>query len=334
MSTALLLLLSAGLIASGVTLVWRDVHMRRRVEENVSGDSGGSAGLGATAQETTPAIAAEQPPTLARRLVEITRRHRQDVAGEGAKKSPPAPPEWVALQPEISSAVEQVNAVLTPAGVAIDMSGDPSWGPDQGYGSDRHILAGGQSLARLRLECMQDGRFKASVTAHDQSLATEIEADGATPVAEATIARVSELVSKCMKPVASYAMRAKAGLDQQAAQALESLVMGALRAGSGALSLAGARLVVLAAPAWDAHLRLHRMPVSVQVYGADVARMHVDRREDEIEVAVGLPDRRLMSLGRRERVPLQGLTTHTLAEAIASCAWPAIEHRRQTTRQF
>jgi hypothetical protein len=238
------------------------------------------------------------------------------------------------LQPVIGSAVEQVNAVLAPAGVAIDTSGEPSWGPDQGYGSDRHILAGGQSLAWLRLECMQGGRLKASVTAHDQSLATEIEADGAVPVAEATIARLSELLSKCMKPVASYAMRAKAGLDQQAAHALESLVMGALRAGSGALSLAGARLVVLAPPAWDAHLRLHRMPVSVQVYGADVARMHIDRREDEIEVAVGLPDRRLVNLGRRERVPLQGLTTHTLAEAIASCAWPAIEHRRQTTRQF
>ena len=332
MSTALWLALSAGLIASGVTLVWRDVYARRR-SESLPDNGGASAPTAATPQEKAPATAAQQP-SLAGKLMAITRRNAQESAGERAKSSTEPPEQWAALQPVISSAVEQVNAVLAPAGVAIDTPGEPSWGPGHGYGSDRGILAAGQSVGRLRLEYTADGRLRAVVGAQDQSLATEIDADASAPIAEATIPRVSELLSKCMKPAASYAMRAKAGLDQQAAQSLESLVMGALKAGSGALSLAGARLVPLAAAAWDAHLRLHRMPVSVQVYGADIARMHIDRREDEIEVAVGLPDRRLVSLGRRERVPLQGLTTHTLAEAIASCAWPAIEHRRQTTRQF
>ena len=63
--------------------------------------------------------------------------------------------------------------------------------------------------------------------------------------------------------------------------------------------------------------------------GTDAARLHIERVAEEIEVAVGLADARLTALGRRERLPVVGLTTHALAELIASCAWPAIAHFRE-----
>jgi hypothetical protein len=42
-----------------------------------------------------------------------------------------------------------------------------------------------------------------------------------------------------------------------------------------------------------------------------------------------VPDARLADLARRQRIPVKVLTTHALAELIASCAWPAIAHFRE-----
>jgi hypothetical protein len=39
---------------------------------------------------------------------------------------------------------------------------------------------------------------------------------------------------------------------------------------------------------------------------------------------VGVRDAHMIDLGRRRRIPIDGMTTHALAEIIASCAWPAI----------
>ena len=56
--------------------------------------------------------------------------------------------------------------------------------------------------------------------------------------------------------------------------------------------------------------------------------MHIERIGEEIEVAVGLPDAQLAALGRRQRIPVSGVTTHAFAELVASCTWPAIAHYR------
>ena len=40
--------------------------------------------------------------------------------------------------------------------------------------------------------------------------------------------------------------------------------------------------------------------------------------------AVGVRDAQMIGLGRRRRIPIEGMTIHSLAELIAGCAWPAI----------
>jgi hypothetical protein len=60
--------------------------------------------------------------------------------------------------------------------------------------------------------------------------------------------------------------------------------------------------------------------------------MHIDRLAQEMEVAVGVPDTALAHLARRRRIAVEGMTTHLLAELIASCAWPSIEHQRGMRR--
>ena len=82
-------------------------------------------------------------------------------------------------------------------------------------------------------------------------------------------------------------------------------------------------------PRGRADLRRHRMTLSVEVNGDDVARMHIERLPHEMEVAVGVREPQLIELGRRRRIPVDGMTIHALAELIASCAWPAIARFRE-----
>ena len=75
--------------------------------------------------------------------------------------------------------------------------------------------------------------------------------------------------------------------------------------------------------------RRHRLTIAIEVFNAEVARMLIERAGEEMEIAVGLPDASLAHLGRRQRIPVSGLTTHGLAELIASCTWPTVAHFRE-----
>jgi hypothetical protein len=242
--------------------------------------------------------------------------------------------QWAGLQPAIGEAVEQVNAILAGAGVAVGPPLEPSFSASRAFGSDRQILIGGESVGALRLECTPEGRLRAAAMAQAGELA-EINAEASAPASGLTVGRASDLLSECLKPTAAYAT-GRGGAAQMASErawkAVDARVIGALKAGNGALAQAGARLLPLSAPAWDPQLEHHRMTVAVEVFGEDVARMHIDRLGEEMEVAVGVPDVHLAHLARRRRIAVEGMTTHTLAELIASCAWPSIERHREMRR--
>ena len=112
---------------------------------------------------------------------------------------------------------------------------------------------------------------------------------------------------------------------------MDALVAAALKATNGALARPEPASILLAPPAaWEGELRRHRMTLSVEVNGDDVARMHIERHPHEMEVAVGVREPNLAEAGRRRRVPIEGMTVHVLAELMASCAWPAIASSKDT----
>jgi hypothetical protein len=220
--------------------------------------------------------------------------------------------------------------------VAVGTPGEPSLNIDKAYGAHRRVLVAGESVAWLRLQCTVDGFLHGVVKAHKDGVAA-INTESRAPALGMTVAGASDLLSECLKPAAAYAMHATDGdgekmASEQAWHAVDAVVIGALKAGNGAMAPAGVRLMPLTTPAWDPELRHHRMTVAVEVFGDDVARMHIDRLAQEIEVAVGVPEAHLADLGRRQRIAVQGMTTHALAELIASCAWPAIARHRETRR--
>jgi hypothetical protein len=320
MTNALLLVLSAGLIAAGIALILRDVQRKGREAFLVRADRGRA---GPDAEVTVAHLVSDPAPARG-----------AAVPVAASDRAPEAALQWAALEPVIAAAVDQVNAVLLGAGVAIGAPGEATRSMmNRGFGSYRRILIGGESIAWLRLELGADGRLQASVKAHKDDLAV-VNASSFAIAHGLDVVHASDLLSECLKPAASFAMRAANGASTEqwasetAWKEIDATVVAALRAANGALAQAGARLVPLTLPIWAEDVRRHRMTVTVEVMGADVARMHIERTGEEIEVAVGLPDARLAELGRRERTRLRGLTTHALAELIAGCAWPAIAHFR------
>jgi hypothetical protein len=328
-TTALLLLLSAALIVAGVALVWSDVYRKGREAFLVRADPTGAhpqaeVTLAPPAPEPELAFPDDSPPA------EVG--HPPETAAQWAAGTPA---QWAALQPAITAAIEQVNAVLTGAGVAVGAAGKPSWSMlGRGYGVYHRLLVGGESLAWLRLELATSGQLQASVKAHKDDFAA-INATSAVPAHGLDIARASDLLSECLKPAASFAVRAANGVDTEqwtsetAWKAIDPVVTAALQAANGALAQAGARFIPLGAPTWLADLRRHGLGIAVEVSNTEVARMRIERIAEEIEVAVAMPEPRLADLGRRQRIPVRGLTTHALAELIAACTWPAIAHFRE-----
>jgi hypothetical protein len=326
MSTTLLLLLSGALISAGLGIIWRDIRKRRRDTFVVQRDA---------------QTLSEHDPDL--EITAVARPAGSARADAGARAVPlpdgtssaDAAARWVALQPILREAVEQVGAVLAGAGVSLGAPGEASWSVNRGYGAYRRVLVGGESLAWLRLELDANGQLHASVKAHKEDLAA-INANASVAARGLSTARASDLLSECLKPAASFAVRAASGgnteqwASEAAWKAIDPLVASALLAANGALAQAGSHFAMVSLPTWTPDVRRHRMTVAVEVFDREVARMLVERIGEEIEIAVGVADARLADLARRQRLAVKGMTTHALAELIASSAWPVIAHFRET----
>ena len=97
--------------------------------------------------------------------------------------------------------------MLAPVRLSVGASGEPSWSyKNRGYGAYRRLLLDGESIAWLRLELSPDGRLHASVKAHKDDRA-EINAAADVAAEGLNAARVSDLLSQCLKPAASFAAR-------------------------------------------------------------------------------------------------------------------------------
>jgi hypothetical protein len=354
MTTALILIASGILIGAGIGVIWRDVKRTRRrafvLQREAQGTTEPEVEIVISRNETeTP-----RPQATARKLLDrlAANGHAKDKDAEEPTKNksdttePSAPDaglplerQWLVLTPILDTAIGKVNAVLAPVKLAIAPSGEPSWSyKNAGYGAHRRLMLGEESIGWLRLELTSDGRFTAVLKAHKDDIA-EINGSAETATASLNAAHMGDILSRCLEPAARYAAQAAGGtidekqLSETAWKAVEPLVIAALKATNGALLQAGGRLVPVTTPTWQDELKRHRMTLAVEVESSDVGRMHIERVAHEVEVAVGVADQRLIELGRRRRIAIEGMTIHALAELIASCAWPTIARSRETRRQ-
>jgi hypothetical protein len=348
MTTGIMLVLSGILIGAGFALVWRDIRRNRRQAFLSYHDSHSVAEADVEITVARPEKMAA-PKIRAKALTSALgaswlfgRKGGDQTAeqsGEHKEKAQQAVvAEWDGLQPVIEAGIAKINSVLGEAGITIGLPGETAWSyKNHGYGVYRRILIADESTAWLRLELAPDEILHARVKAHKDEH-SEINHAGETAAKALDAARVSDLLADCLKPLAAYLAKTQGvAVPAQEANAkgweeIDTIASAALTATNGALSQAGARLVPLDAPTWHAEAKGHRMPLAIEVYGKNVARMHIDYRGDELEVSVGVPDALFVNLARRRRIPTAGLSIHALAELIADCAWPVIARSREGRR--
>ncbi len=347
MTTTLMLIASGILIGAGITVFWRDIQRSRRKAFVVPRDA--ATGTDAEAEITIAraddeteqrkaarvkgsALSASAPDAEAeadRTAEEAARRARERQRQAAIEER------WATLQPALAAGIANVNAVLSPAQLAVGPPGEAAWSyKNEGFGHYRRLLLGDVSVAWLRVELCDDGRLHARVKAHKDNL-QNINAAADAPVAGLSPVGVADLLSICLKPAAAIAAHGALMPDAQYAASertwneVDGIVSAALKATNGAFLQAGAWIVPRGPPVWEEDVRRHRLTLAVMVYEADVARMHIERVGHEMEVAVGVRDASLIELGRRRRMAIAGMSVHSLAELIASCAWPVVGRYRE-----
>jgi hypothetical protein len=325
MTSALLLILSGVLIGAGLSMVLRDTRRLRRGAFALAREAT-APGMERSGERSTASATghAQQP------LPAIPDPTKGGNAEESAGR-PSLAEQWALLEPSLDAGVTRANALLAPEQVVLGASSAADWSYRQrGYGAYRRLLLGRDSIAWLRLELTAEKRLHASLKAHRDDRA-DINATAQRTVEGFNPEVATDLLLECLRLLPGSA-RQREKLDampsEQAWQ--ECGVLGsALKATNGALAQAGARIVPLQRQASEP---ARRMSLRIEVNGNDVARMHIERLNQEMEVAVGMREARLTDLARRRRLPLEGLTIHALAELIAGCAWPAIAHYKDVRR--
>jgi hypothetical protein len=347
MTSGIILVLSGILIGAGFALVWRDIKRNRRQAFLSEHDTARVAEAEVEITIAEPEKPAKATPR-AKRIASLlggslfTRKTSELASAELAvlddATQAAVVADWSALQPALEAGVDKINSLLQQAEISIAAPGDSAWSyKNHGFGAYRRILIGEESVAWLRLELAPDGILHARVKSHKDERSA-INAAAGTAAKAIDTSRAGDLLAECLKPLAAYVAKTQGPatmnneMSAKAWQEIDGVVAAALTATNGALSQAGARLVPLDAPAWHQEANGHRMPLAIEVYGKDVARMHIDHRGAELEVAVGVPDALFINLGRRRRIPVAGLTVHPLAEVIADCAWPVISRSRDSRR--
>ncbi|MET0652476.1 MAG: hypothetical protein ABWY63_08150 [Hyphomicrobiaceae bacterium] len=353
MTTTLALIASGILIGAGISVIWRDV-MRNRgktlaflLQRDLPVADSAREDVEITiapAKARKPLFAYADLLSLVSGEPSKPEPEKREPTFAAATFDPPSPEreglaaveqQWANLEPVVAAGVAQVNTILSAASLTLGAQGKTSWSyKNRGYGAFRRLLMGEESLGWVRIELVQDGTLLVDIKAHKDAWAA-INGKATAPAEGITRTAVSDLLAGCLKPAAARA--AQSGVNSggngeaHAATAgdtpwqdVDGLVAAALKATNGALAQTGGRLRTLAPAEWDPLQRRHRMTLAVEVDAAEVARMQIERLPHEMEVAVGVRDAQMIGLGRRRRIPIEGMTIHSLYELMTGCAWPVI----------
>ncbi len=242
---------------------------------------------------------------------------------------------WRALQPDIDAVVVQLNETLAGVALHIGPSGEASWSfKNLGFGAYRRITIAGRSVAWLRGEVSQLGQLSFKARAHTLEQAL-LNTGASVPLAQFTAAAVLDALAKAVKPAAEYAAwlapKRQAELDASDTALMEiaRLAEHGIRIAKGALIEAGADLIEKSPAARDQSSGRIRWPLVVNVGGNAVAEIHLELMHQSLDVTATATDAGRPELNRHRRLDVTGLSPHGLAEAMASCAWPAVADNLQ-----
>lgn len=267
---------------------------------------------------------------------------------------------WSSVRSRVLRALERAQARSSSEGLEIITAGQPldAEAEEDAPGATFPIRLAGREAGRLSVELDLDGDLSARLTMPGEHAPAESQLYRRLAPDRQADADIDQLVAECLAPVLARAaaattrprVRVAANIERSPLLAppaaepeaeavserawLETAptLSAALRAMNGAFAQVATRLIEIGKPQWDeVHLR-HRQTLALVVEGEDAARVHVERLAHEFEISVASIDSDGgaggREIGRRRRVPTDGITVQALAELIAACVWPTIARIR------
>lgn len=255
---------------------------------------------------------------------------------------------WDGLAPRLVAAAGRVHAAHAAVAIAV---ADPQVALRAAHelAVTLPVRIAGKEEAWLRLECGPANELVARVTSLVDDEAPGEDREMRLAAGSQSDAEIDALLAACLAPLLARAPmpseptrdRAQAAPDATNASEAHArrtserawldsaaTVASALRATNGAFAQVDARLADLGSAQWLPALLRHRLTLSLVVAGQDIGRVHVDRLAHEIEVAVVGTDAGARDMGRRRRLPADGMSVQALAELIAGVTWPAVARAR------
>ena len=353
MTTAIILIVSGILIGAGISIIWRDARARRRrafvQQARRSRQPPIPRPRPRSPSPTTPsrpgaaAAACRDRRALRPPLTSTSRARPRPLPGAPSPRAPVCTSRSSRSGPtcsrRVAAGVDKINAVLAP--VRLLRRRAPASRPGATRtGAMAPTVACCWTARAWRgcgSSCRPTARLHASVKAHKDDRA-EINAAADAPAKGLNAASASDLLAKCLsRRRATRRSRQPGGDNDEAAS--EQAWQDDRRPGLGRAQGHQRRAGADRRPAASARARRlggGAAPPSHDVVGRGArrrCRAHAHRAPPhEMEVAVGVREPQLIDLGRRRRVPVEGMTIHALAELIASCAWPAIARFREARR--
>ena len=335
-----IVLTSVALVALGSALVANDIWRNRTTRRQLASNAAAPAPpwpVAASNVAATPSSGARYDTSSA------TPPPEDDgpMTGPSLPRLPALEAHWPRLTPEIDSEVAAVNAHLAPLGIVIGAPGAASWSlKNHGYGDYRRVLLDNESIGWLRLELDAGLGVEAKFKAHEAENAIFNRNSKASR--QRAVGQLARALMECLSTAAQYAnwrltnrprtiqpdpstVTAAAPLPAAAVpQSTAALADDAIALVNSAFRDAGARLMPLRADQWPGPASRDARVLLIDANGALAGTMLVDPLADRIDIAVTAGRSATANAARRQSLPISGLSVHSLAEAVATAAWPAI----------
>ncbi len=346
---------SLALVAAGSAMVLRDVLRNRRKlsthfkpvaavpSASLQPDSGAvreppSRGSAARAVPPPPVVSARPPGSPAfQQLADVIADVRAELAagdvGDAVARDPSMVAIWNTLSGRLDQVVGDAQAVLASVRLTVSPAGEPRWGlANRSFGTYRRINLDGTSIGWLRSEITAEGMLQFRLRAHQPSLAL-LNAEGAAGLNRLTGSDLTRALTAALIPVVRYAAwtETRSSTAGSSDEPLPGLIDEAVGIANGALVEARASLKRHVPPETAAAGALQDVLLDVFVDGRQVALMRVHEKDAGLEVSVGVPDPTRLDLTRRHMLAPGRLAAYDVAEAMATCAWPALAHALAST---
>ena len=335
-------LISALLVGLGVLVLSLDVRKSRAAKTARAKSSGATAGAAAAPLPHWPSLAPRTARTgRGTSAYDAPPDDDGPMTGPILQRVPAVEAHWLNLKREIDAAVASINQQIARLGLVIATPGAPSWSlQNYGFGDYRRVLLDSNSIAWLRIELGSDGTVATRLTAHDPEISMINGAS--TAPAQRGEGQLARTLLESLSTTTQYANWRLTNVPRTVSQrprtvgvaqplpatvvpsSAAALADEAIALVNSAFKETGARLMPLRTNQWPGSAGRDARVLAIDANGALAGTMLVDPQPDRIEIAITSGRSATANAAQRQSLPIAGLSVHSLAETVATSAWPAI----------